>query len=305
MNLKEAKQSALAAVGLLTRDGEEIQGSYNLQNDRLIRLSYWADLAQKELAVTQAPIKKTVQVVTGLPRNLVRGTAGEIRNVKKYEGRTIRIEASGAESFYIEVDGPCRIDVFSGVALTNSYTISQKVGKFFAIKGVIPNQEKRVVSIVLNGRYPYHYRNEALYENAYATADDVPDYSEYIEFDSKVSDIYRVPASDITFHGNSEASAKWYFEGGKLYLENTYDGFWSVGYLARPSDITRDTPDEYEFEVPQYSHSAIVMKMAYGICVDMGFTSASFSVFKNEYAQIFNAISAQERYSFELVKNVY
>lgn len=305
MNLKMAKRSALAAVGLLTLDGEETAGSYNLQNDRLIRLSYWADIAQKELAIAAAPIKKTVQVVTGLPENLISEILSEIRCVKTYTGGTVQISAQGAQSFYIEVDGPCNIDVFVGDVLTNSYSISQKPKSFFSVKDIIPNTGGVEVRIVLSGKYPYHYRNEALYSQIYASADDVPDYAEYIEFDSRFSDIYRVLSSDITFHGNCDLPASWYFEGGKLYLENTREGFWSVAYLAQPSDIDDNTPDEYEFEIPAYAHPAIVMKMAYGVCVDIGFTNSSYAVFKNEHAQLFNAIAPQERYTFRPIENAY
>ena len=62
---------------------------------------------------------------------------------------------------------------------------------------------------------------------------------------------------------------------------------------AYAPDIDENTPDEYEFDIPRYAHDGIVMKMAYGLCMDLGYTNASYVAFKNEHAQLFNAMAPQ------------
>jgi len=180
-----------------------------------------------------------------------------------------------------------------------------ETNSFISVKDIIDNEDGLEVRLFLFGGYPYRYRNEALYLAPYENAASVADYSEYITFESKVHDLYRVHPHDVKFIGNGGSEGNYYFEGGKLYLGNTSEGVWNVSYYAMPSDITEETPDDYEFEVPKEAHMAIVMKMAYGICVDMGFTTSSFAVFKQEHAQLFNMIEPHDRYRYTKIQNVY
>jgi len=300
-----AKRSALAAVGHLTIDGADIESEYNAQSDKLIRLAYWADIAQKELAVSNAPIRKTAHISVGLHENMISESIDEIRNAKLYYGTPVMFKAVGARSFYVEVDGKCSIDVEVGDTYLKHYDVENETNSFISVKDIIDNEDGLEVRLFLFGGYPYRYRNEALYLAPYENAASVADYSEYITFESKVHDLYRVHPHDVKFIGNGGSEGNYYFEGGKLYLGNTSEGVWNVSYYAMPSDITEETPDDYEFEVPKEAHMAIVMKMAYGICVDMGFTTSSFAVFKQEHAQLFNMIEPHDRYRYTKIQNVY
>lgn len=305
MNLKSAKRAALAAVGLLTIDGAELSSEYNLQNDRLIRLAYWADSAQKEIAFTNAPIYRRSEYAVDSVKNLIDESEERIEDIKTHRNDAVAKTVRGAHSFYVEVDGCASIFVLVDGALYKEYDVEGRGASFTPVFDIIECSDEAEVTLIMGGENFYHFRREALYKEKFESAEKIPKNCGFIPFSDIAKDVYRVLPNDIKFKGSMNSEGEYHFLGNELYLGIKSEGVWSVGYHAIPCDIDENTPDDYEFEVPAFAHPSIVMKMAYGICVDMGFTSSSYAVFKNEHAQLFNAAMSGSRCTFTEIKNVY
>lgn len=157
--------------------------------------------------------------------------------------------ATGAKSYYFEVDNPATVEVAVGGVVVATIAHTTK-GKFTAYKGNISNPSGSLVTIAFKGSYPYQYRNIALYDTTFEADADVWDYvsEKRYELRTLATDFYKL--KEIIYQGGFndsryEKTSNFHLEGDSTLVLNGFNkGSWKVTYYAYPQTITKTTPDD-------------------------------------------------------------
>jgi hypothetical protein len=198
--------------------------------------------------ITQNPIPNLLGLLQGF--DIVQYLPGEDKT----------IQATGAKSFYFEMDnvGTALVKVNGATVQTINNTAKKQ---FTAYKGNITATSTDNVTITFTGSYPYNIRNTALYAYNFATNDDVPDYTPYVaypmpedfmEFDSIII------RSDPRVYEQYNAY-KW--EKNKRAILNYYDkGSFDIHYFKYPATISETAPDSTPLEVEDKAIDLVVLQ---------------------------------------------
>lgn len=186
-------------------------------------------------------------------------------NIYQHLTDEVRYGASGATSYYFEVNGTATVDIeVDGVVVDTINNLAD--GLYTAYKGFIPNPLKKPCTIVFRGDYPYQYRNIALYDVNFETEREIWEYVSEKRYDLKeLKDFYRLVTTDLVFQAGFnerryEKTADYYWEGDSvLVLNGLQAGEWTVHYYAYPKEVTADTPDNEYIELdPEVSKLLVV-----------------------------------------------
>lgn len=173
--------------------------------------------------------------------------------------------AEGAKSFYIEVCGNVALAVKSGS--TTLFEAAKDCKSFEPIKANIPDASG-VIRIEVQSAFPALVRNAAMYENAYATDDDVPDYIPYVPYE--MPEDYRdfdklVQTSDGHHYRQYNDFRK---EGLKTFLlPHEARGQFDFHYFRNPADVPSTAPDDTELEVASHAAQLVPLKLAVDCCM--------------------------------------
>lgn len=179
-------------------------------------------------------------------RNLLSDTEKTVQHIND----DIEYSATGARAYYYEVTGAATIRIYVGKTLVSTKEIPTH-SDFEVVKGIIPNDEKKIVKIVFSGDYPYQLRNVALYDIKFADDKSVWDYAPVLRIDLKTyaDSFYRLVTTDVVREkdGSYIKYKDYEWEGDStLILDGLSEGNYKVHYFAYPQEITTDTADDYE-----------------------------------------------------------
>lgn len=214
-----------------------IKSMPQVANEALQLLSTAGKYITKSYELTQNPIEN----ILANPLYMM--------NIYQHLGEDVPYSAVGAKAYYFEVDNTATVEILvDGVVQT---TVSNTTkGQFTAYKGLITDSAGKTVTINFGGLYPYQYRNIALYDVLFESANDVWDYVSEKRYDlgTILTDFYKL--KDIVYQSGFnetryEKTSNFHFEGDStLVLGGLDKGSWKIDYLAYPQTITKDTTDE-------------------------------------------------------------
>lgn len=268
MNLGEAKERALSLMAEYSVDGVVVSDGENA--DYLIRMNRFADVAQKEIAQV-----KKIHASYSISQNPVRSQLGLLQGfeVIQHTNEDIIDEYPGTKSYYFEVDNVATIYIEENVngTWTNLKTINNTTkGQYTTYKGNLTlSNSSNHVRIRYSGTYVYNIRNRAMYEYAFPTDSDVPDYRPWVK--------YQVPADFMelqkvmqTFDVRQyKEMIDYYWENKRTFVTNYYySGSFDIFYYRYPTTIDSTTSDSYEFEVDVEAQEAIPFFMAAHAIID-------------------------------------
>lgn len=262
MQLGESFQKALSLMAEYSTDGVLTPEGDNA--DYLLRMPRFADSAQKELATvkkipatytfSQNPIPNQLPILYAMA-------------IKQHLNTDIIEQAVGSRAYYFEVDNIATIYIEE--CINGSWTVLNSInnttkGQYTPYKGLVsPVNPNNQVRLRFGGQYLYNTRNRALYAYTFPTADDIPVYQRYVEYDMP-ADFYKLKKVMLTADPISYGPTNDYFWKNKRTLKANYflSGEFEVHYFRYPTTITTDTSDSYEFEVDTDAQELIPLYIA-------------------------------------------
>lgn len=215
----------------------------------LYAMPYAANEALQMLSTAGKFIVKSFTIVHNPVNNLIADSVSKITHqIIKGEQS---FSAYGAHSYYFEVSGIGSYSIYIGEDLSETIPIDSMT-LFTPVKGLLPNNENKAVTITFTSDYPMVVRNMAMYEAIYPTFEDVPVFRDKIPYylPDLVDDFYQLDMQGIYYTGAYSdyiQTSDFYQEGDKtLVLPYSQRGSYTVYYKAYPSQITAETEDDYE-----------------------------------------------------------
>ena len=153
-----------------------------------------------------------------------------------------------AKSYYFEVSGKAEILIMLGGAVYKAIRNTEE--GYHVYKGIVNNPADEEVTIVFTGKYPYLYRNVALFDIEFEEDADVWEWNDKRRFELKkiIPDFYRLISDDVVLESNENAYLK--FKGYEwetddtIIIDGTRQGIYTIHYYAYPQEITDDTSDD-------------------------------------------------------------
>lgn len=259
MNLGQIKDLALKLTddysqnGVVTPEGENadlINKMADFANDALSQLAKY-DRIPAEHHISHYP-----------PTNLL-GTY-EPFEVTKFTDADIKFSATGARSYYFQVDSDCTVYIEEETSEDTWETLDTLniagISKFTAYKGLItPSSTDNKVRLRFTGTYPFNIRYVALYETTYASADDVPSYEPYVSHDLP-SDLWKVNKVVLqTDLQPFENFNDYKIKNKKFIFNRFYEGNIVIHYWKRPTKLSEDTDEP---EISPENHYLIAQYVA-------------------------------------------
>lgn len=179
--------------------------------------------------------------------------------------------------------------------------------RFAVFKGNITNPDGDLVTLTFTCEYPFHVRNVCLYEYAYPTDEDVPDYEEYIHYylPDLMESFYQLSENDLYYEGGKKKAyvpaEEYYQEADKtLVIPRSKPGIYTVYYKAYPTQITQETEDDYVMELDPEVAAILPLYMASQLYKDDD--NAIATVYRNEfeiaYERLTQAANIQRKEEF-------
>lgn len=230
----------------------------------------------KDITITQSKVHNL------LPDPLL------MMNIYQHLKYDVTYETSGATAYYFEVDGTATISIVVDGAATETINNTAK-GRFTVYKGLIADSAGKTVKIVFGGLYPYQYRNVALYDVNFETAEDIWPYVSERRYDLRelTTDFYRLVTTDLVLQAGFserryEKTSAYYWEGDSvLVLNGLQPGEWTVHYYAYPAEVTEATKDENDIELDPEVAKLLTIYNAAELMEDEDISKAQY--FREQY----------------------
>lgn len=304
MQLGEAKKKALSLMAEYSVDGVPIPEGENA--DYLNRMNRFADVAQKELAT----IKK-IHAMHSIAHNPIKPQQGLLQgfDLKQYlPGKEVIDEYKGSKAYYFEVDGVADVYIEENVGGTWAplVTINNTTkGQFTAYKGLIEASDpNNYIRLRFSGSYIYNYRNKALFEYAFPTADDVPVYRPYQKHDMPSDFMELNKVIQETDPRSYKEMVAYYWEGKRTFVLNYYEtGSFDIHYYKYPTTITSETADTYEFEIDIEAQEAIPFYIGAHAIIDENQTLAIQLL--NEYQVKLSRLTTDDNNGIQTISQMY
>lgn len=238
-----------------TKKGIELPETKNA--DYRDKFNYFLDSAQKYIAgiikipavtqITQNPIPNQLGFMSGF----------ELRQY--LPGTPIVLTGKGTKSYYFEIDNIGTVTIAVNGATVDTIENTDK-RKFTAHKGNITATDADTITITFSGNYPYNIRNTALFAYNFATDDDVPTYTRYVEYDMPddfMSFDTVILRSDPAIYDIYKAM-RWE-NNKKVIFEYYKSGSFDIHYYKYPADILPSAADTTELEIEEKAVDLVVL----------------------------------------------
>lgn len=298
MNLGEIKDMALQLIDEYSSNGELISDAENA--DVLSKMTNLANKAQAELSKV-ARIEAVHSFTQKGIENLL-GTYATWDIVQYTPDEELYFDGDGAKAYYFEVDGPGTVYIEEvGGSTLATITVPDTVTTFTAYKGLVsPSSDTAKVRMRFAGDYVYNTKNRALYPYTFPSADDVPQWKAYNEYDLP-SDFWEI--SKLIRIGDTrrlENFRNYQITKKKLYLNRFEEGEFRLYYWKKPTLLSDDTDVP---EIPEEYHYLIAHYVAAMVLIARGETSKG-TLLLNVYETDKYAISDPEPEAFATVQDV-
>jgi hypothetical protein len=288
MTLGEIKKAAMA---LIEEYSDTAATNYTSDEDISRKINPVIDAVQHELA-TIKKIRKSIKVSNYLPQNLC-----VVRGVFAHNDEDVKQIAKKGRSYCFMIDNNAEITVKVGNTVVDTIThTATKANEYEAVKGLISNAENKPVEIIFGGDYYYTVKNFAIYAANFASAESVPLFSDYAEFDLP-SAFYQLESVRLR-NGESVNALPSELEikdKNTLLLHAEATGEYEVKYFAYPASITAASSDDTELEIDEDVQRLIM----YAVAADVLKTdpSVDYSAFEKKYKDKLNMLDPRNNLS--------
>jgi len=268
VNLEEIKDYALQLIDEYSSNGEIISELDNA--DELNKMTNLANDALTQLARYDR-IPAVYRISNNPPDNLL-GKYDSFDMVQ-YDGTDLTYSATGAKSYYFQVDMPCTVYVEEETSADNwailkTIIVPDGTATYTEYRGnITPSDSSNSVRLRFTGEYPFTTRFRALYKYSYPTDDDVPSYEPYIYRDLP-SDFWKlnkiIYQSDTRTH---DIFMDYYIQNKQIALNRFYDGSFEIYYWKIPDKLSdnADVP-----EIQEINHYGIAEYIAGKVLISRG-----------------------------------
>ena len=201
--------------------------------------------------------------------------------------------AVGAKSYYFRATKGVTVNVYVNNSLMEIIHCEDE--NYSPYKGLIFNETKGLVKLVFSSLYPAHIKNIALYSATFASADDVPANEEVIRYNLKemIDDFYQIWAGEVYIERNGKpeylSASEYYVEANDTIVFRTdRPGLYTVYYKKYPTQITKDTPDDYVF--PLDPEVAVIIPLYIASQLYKDDDNGIATTFRNEFETAFDRL---------------
>jgi hypothetical protein len=279
MTLGEAIVTAIQHCNEYSNSGELIAATDPNYQDLALRMKPLADTSQQEIAGVEKISGKVSISQNQIPNQLGLYAFDEVQH---FPGAEASYTAAGSKSFSIEVDGDCTIyfdEEISGVwtALSGTYSLDGGAATAFSGSIAITGLSAATLQEYKNYRglltiasalnqvrmkviptYPMKSMHRALFAYSFPTAVKVPHYIAFIPYDLPVNckefNLMMRRFDQRQYEENKDYKLT---PDNKIHLNWFLTGQFDIHYWKKPTKITKDTADSYEFEVSEKAQAAI------------------------------------------------
>lgn len=189
-----------------------------------------------------------------------------------------------AKAYYFTIQGKATLTITVGDTELEPIEIDEQ--NMTVYKDVIDNPDDAEVTFTFNVPYQANIRNFALYDVAFASADDVETFEEYIHIRMRdvLDDFYQLAPNELYLEsGNDYIVANDYFQEAfnTLVIPREKEGTYTIYYRRYPKKIDFNTPDDYELPVDPEVAAIIPLYMASQLYKDDD--NAISTVYRNEF----------------------
>lgn len=221
------------------------------------------NLYQKQLVVETKKLKRVYEIAHNMPDNQLGEFVENEVHITTDTDNDITYEATGSRAYSFQVAGTATVYIeeqISGVwttLVTVSHTPTAGEG-YVTYKGLTGiGDTTNSLRIRFSGSYRYLYRWVALFEDLFASADDVPKYEPYVPYDMP-SNFYEKDRVEWTFENQQyDGYGSYKFEDAeskRLYIKWDDKGEFKVFYYAYPTFIPENGAigdyDSTEIDLP-------------------------------------------------------
>ena len=239
MNLGQIRDLSLKLINSYSADGQPLPLSdtadFRLACNDFINTAYFKaiqyDHIEAIFSITQNPVPNLLNVYTSF-------------NLVQHLDEDITVSATGAKSYYFEVDYPAQVYIeesIDGVWTNLATIVVTGITSFTPYSGLItPSNVANTVRIRFSGSYPYNIRRTALYGYTFASASDVPKFQPYVSYPLPADYISLnkiVQNSDDRLH---QTVIDYSIEKRNLVINYFYKGSFDVYYFKRPALLVLD-----------------------------------------------------------------
>jgi hypothetical protein len=184
-------------------------------------------------------------------------------DIRQYlPGKPIILTGVGTKSYHFEIDNIGTVTIaVNGVTVDTIENIVKRI--FTAHKGNITATDTDIVTVTFGGDYPYNIRNTALFAYPFATDDDVPDYTRYVE--------YAMPSDFMSFDTvilRSDPAIYEIYKGmkwennKKVILEYFKPGSFDIHYYRYPAEVLPTALDTVELDIEDKGVDLLALDIA-------------------------------------------
>jgi len=184
-------------------------------------------------------------------------------DIRQYlPGKPIILTGVGTKSYHFEIDNIGTVTIaVNGVTVETIENTEKR--KFTAHKGNIDAESTDTVTITFGGDYPYNIRNTALFAYPFATDDDVPNYTRYVEYDMPddfMSFDTVILRSDPAIY-EIYKGMKWE-NNKKVILEYFKPGSFDIHYYRYPAEVLPTALDTVELDIEDKGLDLLALDIA-------------------------------------------
>jgi len=302
---KEIFEMAMAVMDEISENG---QLSPDDVAEYRAKAPYLLELWSKRMAKSFGN-KKTFEFVATKKKNLL-GDLNQVSNIVENNGEIQEYSGKGANCFYLEVDGDCRITFKEdGGSISGKYvfnngeetdftdtieiTVPEGTKTFLPVKGILFTQRQdSTITMTITGDYYFRHNNRALSPYKYPSVSKVPAFEAYYKIELPEDFISRTQIiSEEPKWQYNEGSPQIKWENDRdLYVMFSYDGVIRINYVSLPKKITSL---DQEIEYPEHiAISAVPYLVKHFARADMNDEIANDAL--QEFAQMYANTYAQE-----------
>ena len=237
------------------------------------KMAYVCNCAIERITAAGFGKRKYAEIISKVPENLL-GNSKEHYKVSRVNSKE-EYKAPKGNSWFFELCGKGTVKIYLGKELIKTVENTDE-NTFTKHKGTISNDENKPVTLEFIGGNTYLKKNVAVYNDSFASADDVYEISEMKIFDMEktAEDFFKFDSENTVICGSDNTA--YGFMGEKIFCaDGLKSGVWKVPYIAYPQLINSETPDSEIINLPEnlcgiipyYMASELYLEDDSGLCV--------------------------------------
>ena len=251
MNLGEIRDLAYKLADIYSSEGDVLPSADTA--DAKLAMTDFINTAQNKWAE-----KEKIETVYSISQNPVENLLSDTTSddeitddyttaydITQHLDEDITWEATGAQSYTLEVDKPATIyfEEEIGGVWTNLTTLTVAgITSYTEYKGLLtPSDTDNDVRVRFSGSYIYNIRNVALYAYTFASTDDIPQFRPWNKYALPTG---YISANRIVYSGNDRLRKHMtdhFIENGYFVVRHELIGEFQIYYNKKPTALASDT----------------------------------------------------------------